>query len=51
VDGDNGTELESVKRGRVSMKGCRPESVCKQGGGQREQVHYVSEGKEPGGGL
>lgn len=36
VDGDNGTEPENVKRGRVSLKGYMPEYVYKQGGGQRE---------------
>lgn len=44
-------EPNFVKRERVSMKGFMPEYVCKQGRGQREQLHCVSEGKEPGGGM
>lgn len=51
MDGDNETELEAVKLGRVSVRGFMSECVCKQDGRQREELYCVSERKEPGGGL
>lgn len=41
VDGDNGTELERLRRGKESMEALIPECVCKQGEGQRKQLHCV----------